>query len=1466
MKKRLLSAVLALAMALTLLPLSAFAADAVKIDYQDPEPGKSITYYSEGASLGNNVVADRSGWFWNDSKGSAIANWHEVTTGVISSTGTSGAWYPTIDAAYQKNAQYIKLFGSSAVNYGGSGVAEIDTHNVTIDLNGRQISGLTSAKIKAGYTLNITDSSKSGTNRTTLSAMAIELGNGSTFTATNVDLGSTSITGSFTTSAKVSLTNSATSGDIVLNGSYGTNNTSSGGEVSLTYASSAKDIRIIYPEGSGTSSGGSISLSNVSSAQNLEIRHSGTVGSSSGGSITLNNSTASSSTITSQYGGSFSATDARSAGEVRLYGADTKLTATNSTLGNILLFGTTKSAVATAHPTAPTVTLSGQSTCGLISQDSAKGTEAMGSPYVINIRNATASQVNLPYATVNIEGGKVTGATNLKGGTLNLTGDGVTMGNTITLGDSNSGSAVTLNATGTHITTSNIGIAGTGRHVNLNIGSSMTNNFGGTINVGNVVNGNATVSIQGGNYQNLLDESYIPNMQYLVTVTTGSYRYSYYNANQMNELVSLYQAASSNKPSIQMLRQTGNRDKTLVLVDDRDSSGNKELLRVSYANNDETTFILPTMASDMKSVQWAKKNGSGEVIQVYSGASPFRPVPADYDNLTLGGNRNRNEVTLYVQNASYAITKINQVRVDVTKNPRVTASLSGNVITLTGTLDDPSGTSSIPLILETDNGDVTVTVSHLVGGGASNRTFFVNDVYPKGAMTVAIDGSALIVGNSRYTVDGSGLHSRNQKLVRAGGQVITTVGTTVDDTARGRYDLGKSMSSDDGFDISLSPAILQALGRVEASVTDTDISNWIAQAQRKAWDKLPANKGKTPKTGEIETTGYSTVYLVPYLDVQLSSWNPRSDTGLLTATLIPSYKIEVRSSNTTYSDLFKNATWTDGDVEPLNGAIVLKKASLGTLASDMGKVTIRMKVPGFTTNAPYVHQGNTYVSQGTVTSGRVTFDLFHTAVSGAGLGVVQLNTQKPLVTLTRTTANANLPNVEAVLYYDTLQAAVNDAMDKDTITLDHGYKSADTITVTGRAREITIQALGNTGVSLAAGATGATVTPVTTGTGATGRTYLLQLARDNYVSTTTPQQPQDNNKDENKNEVIISVVQVANGSASVSAGRAKVGDIITVATSPAKDYVFSGLTIRTNTGANVGYTTVSTNNFRFTVPAGATSITVTPAFAKAAATGATVVVSNVTNGTATTSAGDNRVPGGTNVTVTVSPNTGYRTMGLYVTSDVTTTTNATRTGVNTFTFTVPNSATNVVVTPRFDVNNGTVFEDVWSTEYFSSPVAWAVGRGVTEGTSTYQFSPYNNCTRADMVTFLWRAAGRPAVTGVRNPFWDVQAGTYYYDAVLWAVSKGITNGVESNRFGVNEYVTRGQAVTFLYRYENSPAVITSNVFYDVSAKEYYAKAVSWASAKGVTNGTSATLFSPNQFVTRAQAVTFLYRDITGARA
>lgn len=168
------------------------------------------------------------------------------------------------------------------------------------------------------------------------------------------------------------------------------------------------------------------------------------------------------------------------------------------------------------------------------------------------------------------------------------------------------------------------------------------------------------------------------------------------------------------------------------------------------------------------------------------------------------------------------------------------------------------------------------------------------------------------------------------------------------------------------------------------------------------------------------------------------------------------------------------------------------------------------------------------------------------------------------------------------------------------------------------------------------------------------------------------------------------------------------------------------------------------------------------------------------------------------------------------------------------------------------------FTDVNTDAYYYNAVLWAVDKGITQGTSATTFAPGAPCTRAQAVTFLWRSMGSPAPAETVNPFTDVSADAYYYNAVLWAVEKGITTGTTETTFSPDTTVNRSQVVTFLWRAAGSPAVTDASTFADVDADAYYADAVAWAAEKSITNGTSETAFSPMANCTRGQIITFLY--------
>lgn len=169
------------------------------------------------------------------------------------------------------------------------------------------------------------------------------------------------------------------------------------------------------------------------------------------------------------------------------------------------------------------------------------------------------------------------------------------------------------------------------------------------------------------------------------------------------------------------------------------------------------------------------------------------------------------------------------------------------------------------------------------------------------------------------------------------------------------------------------------------------------------------------------------------------------------------------------------------------------------------------------------------------------------------------------------------------------------------------------------------------------------------------------------------------------------------------------------------------------------------------------------------------------------------------------------------------------------------------------------FTDVAEGAYYADAVAWAIQNKVTSGVSATTFAPNASCTRGQMVTFLWKAAGSPEPKSLTTAFTDVKSGAYYEKAVAWAVENKVTTGTSATTFSPDATVTRGQSVTFLWKANNSPAAEGTSAFTDVAAGVYYAPAVAWAVEKGVTSGMSATTFAPNSNCTRAQIVTFLYR-------
>lgn len=1462
MKKRLLSAALALAMVLTLLPLSAMPASAAGEEYW----GKTVAYYAAGATYpgaASGATITTAGWYYiSPATTTDPITPVQVTGGVINSTGASGTWYNNVADAMGYGASSVKLLGD--VSEAVSGFAP--NRNMTIDLNGH---------IWTTYDINIY--------KQVLSSSGATANNG--LTKLTIQDTSTAANGTFKGGITVSPSAAAGWGyncEIELN-----NVSNADGAITMNHAGSGKvtvtnatigdiDLVGVPAAAGGSTTGGTVTVTGSKSNTGYIKLDKFTGSTISGGKIDVNGGAKTGwLSINSTNSADIDVTNAKS-GSVTIQGYNSKLDVTSGIVDAVNIFGHDSTIASNLkNSTAPTVTITGEGARAGEIKKAGNSLEALLNPYNINILyNAQVTgTIVLDNAKILVNGGKVGGETSLKIGELTLgaanqTTMPTTMG-AIELGavmvpydlkNQNYGQ-VSMKVVGTNVTT---GAISEGRDNKMNISVTIPadyNNKFASVTPAPGAAKWAKGTISGGKWGNALTYSHgllNSNLLYLLKDTRdGDYPCSYWQSSQINDLVAKYDIPTTGVDSKTTVTTTDKNDtgigKLTLKVGDPATVPNpgtgsgetqptglpKTVFEVSFGSS-VTTFQLPSEVGGNTVKEWTSDDRS--------------PVGGG-GTVALGGTE---KVTFTADSLGYQITKVNDVLIaDRTANPTATAAFSGNTISLSGAVWAVGNTATIDLVLKTDSGDIKVKAAW--NPDTNSLTFMEGNptlsTQTNGSMifTDSMTAIQLTVNNTKYTLRNAGLrkeasllkvHGNGDADARNKGGMTTTV-TIAENIMNkaAREKLAKDMTvlagADGVVDFSGSPAVLERLGAVLAGIDNNQVNAWLKSARQQAYRKQHNNQNPTNDT-QLLTTGYNTVAAVLYMNVNITSFGSQASGGMLTATMTPYLRVEVQHDDP--------ATWADK-----NPPIIMRQpASLGNLTGEVGEVEVTLPAVAGFTPAGYAAQNNTYVYPVAPTDAGAPykFTMTHAASNGAGFGTISINGTPAPISLVDDRANT----VNPVVGYNTLQAAVDDAKNGYVVKVGPSITGNQTIEMRGTARTIYVDTQGNATIKCS-------TSGVIVSEKVNGHNYVVQLTRDNIVVKPT------------EKPIPITVASVTGGSASLSASRANEGETITVTLTPSTNYRVGGVTVtaavkNSTTGATtnttVATTAASTNSWRFVVPTGATSVTVTPSFTKTqTTTNPTVTVSNPNRGrgTATTSAGSNQVAPGTTVTVSTAPASGQRTMGLSVTGAT-----AYRIGENQFTFTVPSGYATVVVTPTFDAQNGTSFSDVWSTEYFSPAVAWAVGRGITNGTSTYTFGSYNSCTREDMVTFLYRAAGSPAVGNVRNPFWDVQPGSYYYNAVMWAVSKGITNGVSSNQFGVGQNVTRAQAVTFLYRYNGSPAASTNSGFYDVPSSEYYAKAVSWANATGVTNGTSTTAFSPNQNCQRAQIVSFLYRNATGARA
>mgnify|MGYP001078554201 FL=1 len=1355
MKKRILSALLALVMVLALLPATAFAATSA-------ESGRtSVRYYDKiqptlldagGAPIG-------PGWYYqfqmNVGSNRKETRYAQVNSGVITGTSTSGTWYESAQAALDKGQASFTLLGNESI----SGLSR----NLTVDTNGHTLT-IGIADMTKVTSLIVEDSQYAAAMKAGRSAdqgavnwNIVNSGTGTqTFTLTLRDGGQLS--------GGVQLTNYA------------------------NHTISMKDYATL--NGSVEMSGNATTHAN---AQN----------------VTLDNH----SEIT---------------GTVTLTGNSTRVSVTSSEMGALNLNGTgTQLAVNGMISKVGAVTLSS----GQLKDTGTNATVNISQGTVASITQQAGEPLKSAVKITVGENGTVAGATSIdnsadivvnrgKMGSVTLpTGSLTVNGPSASLGalNLNDGGNTTFKVTGSGNAIGSVS-ATNGASLKVDITAEPTNTFGAVTLTGYKGHG-----IKGGTYTGTAptaDALANSGNDALIYQCVGGGSTTFYTSAQLAD--GLYKQATTSG-TLTIVGQTTGAQGTITFKRGSDVAG------VLTYKGVTTIPMLPNKALGTPVATWTDTTNKNKTYN--AGGSYDVPQGVSGTNFVLA-----------TQGASQVVTKINGLNLatGTGANHNITASLNGNVITLSGAVEPIGGIASFQLNLLTDLVDenqkqviIPVWVNY---NSVNKRTYFGNQTLD-GGLTVNADGSRLTLfdGSTYYTLNGSGLRVMDENFKTdvdpAGAVKATYTGTGdaatkqyVANLIQGTLDVDTAAS----FDWSRSTAVKQAVNAVQAGITSSQVQNWRDQAQRKAWQNhYSGSPTKDQYTTDPVSKDYTEVYLVPYLNVTASKFNQN---GTLTAALSVYYRVEVRKGSDATTAIEVQAGRALGTLgEEFDIGVVVKFGS-----------TLNTMLTAGNNNA-YMRQDDTYVYKN---DGGKAFTISHSGRTG--LGTIVIDQTAPLVMLERSRGATNTTHVPAgaIAYYTTLQAAVNDTQPQpkdhvDRITVLNGYKASDSIDVTGLARTFYIKAEGNT--TLTRASNNFTMTPDTTGS-----LWTVQLAKETATGT-----------------VAIYVTDVANGNASASIVRAKAGDTVTITTNPNSGYYTLGVSAVGSNNTSIAVSG-SGNSWSFKVPDNVVSVTVTPNFGVGGGQ-VSINVNNATNGSATVSSGTNNVTQGSTITVYTVPRAGYRATGVSVYFNNGTSVNATNTGTNTWVFTVPAGATTATVTPSFTVETGLPFTDVGSNDFYLQYVNFVYKHGMMEGFGNkYTFNGNGNVTRAQIVLILYRLSGSPSVSGVTK-FSDVPANQWYSAAVAWASNNNIVNGRSNSIFDPGTAVTRQELAAILYRYNNYRGLSNGNLsnlsqFTDRGYVQSYAKeAMQWAVGNGIISGTTNTTLSPNGTAIRYQAAAMLTR-------
>ena len=1320
MKKRLLSAALALAMVLTMLPLTAFA-----YTYDSPQPegdgtetvayleyGNANHLYSKKGASDNtfpgpgwyvtiNVPADNSD---SNNKKPAKTVYYQVPDGV----SVGGKYYTlnnaadTATAADSKSNTTIYNWsfpsdGSAAYKTGLKGAVIVIGGTITIDA----VNASSLSVDICGGTVTVkqtpTGTNLSATNPTKLTSLTI---NNSLYAKTKTKGALVMI--DLDRLTNLTLNNVTVTAAIKLNSKVVSNNAAqNNGGQAHTLTLKGAEVGAITLDGKGTNS-----PTATHAAQRLDVTN------SSVGDIIVkgvNN------TVT------LNEVKANTAPAVTIKGTGGSL---NVRGGSVLGTVTVSSGADKETTAAPSsITVETGSTVANIS--SAQDGDLATGRNTITIGGTVTNAVIAKNSTVNVNGGHT--------GNITLTTGAVSVsGNRASVGDVELAHDATFNLTGTNCTVGALKVASTGATpatITFNVPNDPSNTLGSSS--ASISSNYTKKTVKGGTWTQPVPAANLDaSLAYQLEKTgaAGAKTYTYYTSDQLGEAI---------------LEQGANTDNELTKIGDNGT--NKET--VSFMNGSmlwgEMSISpnvvipkLPTQMNNIKTPYWS----DGE----FSNLTGSYSVPNKPGGTTLNAGGGM---------VSTDVTKLTEVKVG-TSTSSIKAALAGSTIVLSGAVE--SGDTMFELTLETDavtvdkntppkEVPVTITLSVIFDPSTKSLTIANPGSQSLGHGVVIENGfQAIKLSNgSRYTFDGKGLVVRTLQISVKGetGKNYPTGDTKMDDIevivnapgytatpALKQQVIDVIKGTGAAIDLTKSPAVQRAVNAALATITDKTVEGYINAASARARSDW--------KLGSKDDTAYQDnpgVWLVPYLEVNVSNYLPNPVNPSITATLTLKWRVEVHPT-TTKAEIKDRIVKEAPNVANGHGTFIAKQGTALTLDGDLGGDGVKIT---FTTSNKhsFAHQADTYDYE--VKSG--VFTVTH-AVNG-NLGKFVLDTVKPLIVLGTKTNSNTMNTSKTMTYFSTLQAAVDAAEDGKLIEIDSNYKGSTTINMTGKARTIYIQANGKNVV--VANASGGTVDE-----NSKGSFYTIKLNRDNTVTA----------------NAVVSVGSASNGSASVDTTIAKPGSSVSGTYKANSGYKAGSFTATAQPGNKSVSVSVSANGtFSFTVPSGATSVTVTPSFVLDNGLPFTDVANNAWYFTAVKYCYD-------------TTNNGYRLME----------------GDSAATFAPNGSFTRAHMvqilwnmkgrpTPKTTANP---FRDMSSSNWYYSAVLWAYENGYAKGYPDGTFKPGQAVTRQEMVQFLYQASGSPSGSGNLSYYSDgYTANNWAQPALRWATGLGILSGQNSASLG-----------------------------------------------------------------------------------